>query len=109
LISKDQSQLHIKKLIKETKRLIVAVLHVQTGNNLLETLEASVAPKEEAAFSEYVQGELEKASERAALTGGSEGNLSSDTSLSPVSPVSVDTLNIVSAASSIFVNSDGSR
>jgi len=45
----------VKKLLKETKRLILLVVRVATGPNLLDILEQVATSQQEAAYSGYIQ------------------------------------------------------
>ena len=97
---------------------MIAILHVQTGSSLLETLEIPVTPKEESAFAEYVETELIRANERAEQQQSlgdkvqSTNTLSgSRQELSPAisSPFSLASLHLGYAVQSLFVNADGSK
>jgi hypothetical protein len=57
LIILDAGQIKIRQLLKATKKMVVAVINIQAGPTLLDTLEAPVTPAEEEAFVEYLDAE----------------------------------------------------
>ena len=100
----DERQQNIQQLIKETKRLVIAVIQIQAGSSLLETLEAPVTPKEEELFASYLSDERIKLSKRVESHGNvhqSSGSMQySNDSISPLS--NEKTIHL-------YANADGSR
>ncbi|KAI8817418.1 uncharacterized protein EV422DRAFT_224332 [Fimicolochytrium jonesii] len=70
----DERATRVKFLWNETKRCIIAVIKVQTGNNLLDILEAPVTEREEARFQEIVEAETQKFEARRASIAAREAD-----------------------------------
>ena len=63
----DENDLRTKQLFTETKRIVLAIIRVQTGKNLLDVLEAPVTEREEATFTDIAKKEVEAQAARRAF------------------------------------------
>lgn len=96
LIILDAGQIKIRQLMKATKKMVVAVINIQAGPTLLDTLEAPVTPAEEEAFAEYLDAEEARQS----------GSLDSLNSIKSDQNISSQGFQ---GFLSVFLNQDGSR
>ncbi|KAI9354864.1 hypothetical protein DFJ73DRAFT_795084 [Zopfochytrium polystomum] len=56
----DESEIKLKHLLADTKRLIIAIVRVQSGHNLLDILEAPVTEEQERQFQAHRAAEMRR-------------------------------------------------
>lgn len=78
----DESERYLRKLMNDTKRLVIMTIRIQAGRNLLDILEAPVTQQQEEAFQAYRDADAQRFREAAEKKEEQTWRLDKDQSIS---------------------------